>query len=784
MALKGTTNEEKIWNYLKSKGLNDYGCAGLMGNLYAESGLRPNNLQNSFEKKLGYTDDEYVAAVDSGSYANFVRDSAGFGLAQWTFWSRKQELLDYANSAKKSIGDLEMQLEFLYKELTGYTSVINTLKTATSVRAASDSVLLNFERPADQSVSVQTKRAGYGQTYYDKYAKSTGNSQAGGGVKTMTENELRSKVVSIAQSYIGCKESDGSHKKIIDLYNSHKPLARGYAVKYTDAWCSTFASAVAIAAGLTDIIPTECGCEKHIELFKKLGSWQENDAYVPAPGDYIFYDWDDSGAGDNKGGSDHVGIVEKVSGSTITVIEGNNSDSVKRRTIAVNGRYIRGFGVPNYASKATGKSSSGSTPATPQTNTTDTIYEVQKGDTLSGIAARFGTTYQVLAAYNGIANPNVISIGQKIRLPASASRTGSTNTGTKPATGNGGSTMGYTNSSLVSYTKISPNRNSPRNHAIDTITIHCVVGQCSVETLGNIFAPTSRQASSNYGVGVDGRIGMYVEEKDRSWCSSSSENDNRAVTIEVASDTTEPYAVNAKAYAALLDLVTDICKRNGIKKLVWSTNKNDRVNHLNGCNMTVHRDYANKSCPGKYLYDRHGEIAAEVNKRLGAASSGGTSTSTPSTPAPAPSTPSGSVKKGDAVKIASGATYYNGKSVPDWVRAKNWIVKEVSGDRAVIDKSVDGKNAICSPINTKYLTVVSASGGGTSASTFKAYLVKVTASDLNIRKGAGTNYGVAGSITDKGTYTIVAEADGAGASKWGKLKSGAGWISLDYCKKV
>ena len=152
------------------------------------------------------------------------------------------------------------------------------------------------------------------------------------------------------------------------------------------------------------------------------------------------------------------------------------------------------------------------------------------------------------------------------------------------------------NSTLVDYTKISPNRTSPRNHAIDTITIHCVVGQCSVETLGNIFAPTSRQASSNYGVGVDGRIGMYVEEKDRSWCSSNAANDNRAITIEVASDTAHPYAVNAKAYAALLDLVTDICRRNGIKKLVWSTNKNERVNHLNGCNMTVHRDYANKSC--------------------------------------------------------------------------------------------------------------------------------------------------------------------------------------------
>ena len=173
------------------------------------------------------------------------------------------------------------------------------------------------------------------------------------------------------------------------------------------------------------------------------------------------------------------------------------------------------------------------------------------------------------------------------------------------------------NSPLVNYTKISPNKSSPRNHKIDTVTIHCVVGQCSVETLGNVFAPTSRQASSNYGIGYDGRIGMYVEEEDRSWCSSNAANDNRAITIEGASDTKEPYAVNAKAYAALIDLLVDICKRNGIKELVWSTNKADRVNHKNGCNMTVHRDYANKSCPGTYLYERHAQIASEVNKRLG-----------------------------------------------------------------------------------------------------------------------------------------------------------------------
>lgn len=173
------------------------------------------------------------------------------------------------------------------------------------------------------------------------------------------------------------------------------------------------------------------------------------------------------------------------------------------------------------------------------------------------------------------------------------------------------------NSKLISYTKISPNRTSPRNHKIDTVTIHCVVGQCSVETLGNIFAPTSRQASCNYGIGYDGRIGMYCEEKDRSWCSSNAANDNRAITIEVASDTKHPYAVNAKAYAALIDLLVDICKRNGIPRLVWSTSKADRVNHKNGCNMTVHRDYANKSCPGEYLYSRHAQVASEVNKRLG-----------------------------------------------------------------------------------------------------------------------------------------------------------------------
>lgn len=266
------------------------------------------------------------------------------------------------------------------------------------------------------------------------------------------------------------------------------------------------------------------------------------------------------------------------------------------------------------------------------------------------------------------------------------------------------------NSPLATYTRITKNKTSPRNHAIDTITIHCIVGQWTAKQGCDYFATTDRQCSANYVVGKDGSIGLSVDEKDRSWCSSNGTNDNRAITIEVASDTTHPYAVTAKAYAALLDLVTDICKRNGIKKLVWSTNKNDRVNHRNGCNMTVHRDFANKACPGEYLYSRHGEIAAEVNRRLQGASNGG------------------------------------------------------------------GGVVVTPPAAEKPT-------GGTTGATVTPYLVRVKITNLNIRKGPGTNYGATGYI-HPGIYTIVAESTGKGAAKWGKLKSGAGWISLDYATKT
>lgn len=190
--------------------------------------------------------------------------------------------------------------------------------------------------------------------------------------------------------------------------------------------------------------------------------------------------------------------------------------------------------------------------------------------------------------------------------------------------------MAYTNSSLATVKILSPNHSGLRKHTIDTITIHCAVAQCTAKRLGEVFLPSERQASSNYGVGYKGDIGLYVEEKNRSWCSggkdengniirvngiSGADNDHRAVTIEVASDNFYPYAVTDAAYKALLDLVTDICERNGIKELKWKGDKS-LVGRIDKQNMTVHRWFALKECPGDYLYNKLPEIAAEVNKRL------------------------------------------------------------------------------------------------------------------------------------------------------------------------
>ena len=284
------------------------------------------------------------------------------------------------------------------------------------------------------------------------------------------------------------------------------------------------------------------------------------------------------------------------------------------------------------------------------------------------------------------------------------------------------------NSPLVSYTKISPHRDSPRTHKIDTITIHCVVGQCNVEPLGELFQ--TKAASSNYGIGKDGRIAMYVEEKDRSYCSSSASNDNRAITIECASDTKEPFAVNDKVYAALIDLLVDICTRNGIQKLLWRADKS-LIGQVDKQNMTVHRWFhSGKSCPGTYLYERMGKIADDVNKRLGVSENqpknvifrvqvgaftskenaekylekaqeaglNGFVVEVEKEPA-APKQPE--ITVGCSVRVNSGAKTYNGGNLASFVFGRVHTVKEIKGDRAVITYA----GAIVAAVNVRDLEI-------------------------------------------------------------------------------
>ena len=269
-----------------------------------------------------------------------------------------------------------------------------------------------------------------------------------------TEQELRNKLVSTAAYYLGTKQGSAQHKAIIDIFNQVKP--DGWAMTYSAYWCAAFASACAIKAfGISQAkkyFPLSANCGTIVSKAKNMGIWTESDAYIPDPGDWILYDWDDSGRGDNVGGPDHVGIVEAVTRSKITVIEGNYSKAVKERTLSVNGRYIRGFVTPKYSAMATsgkktvdqlaqevlaGKWGPGSTRKkkleaagynyyavqkrvneilAEQKKKKTITYTVKKGDTLSAIAQKYGTTVKAIAAENKISDVNMIRVGQKLKI--------------------------------------------------------------------------------------------------------------------------------------------------------------------------------------------------------------------------------------------------------------------------------------------------------------------------------------------------------------------------------
>ena len=302
-----------------------------------------------------------------------------------------------------------------------------------------------------------------------------------------------------------------------------------------------------------------------------------------------------------------------------------------------------------------------------------------------------------------------------------------------------------------------------------------MVGQCSVETLGNVFAPTSRQASCNYGIGVDGRVLLCVDEGNRSWCTSSNANDQRAVTIECASDTTAPYAFKDVVYQKLITLCVDICKRNGKKKLLWLGDKNKTLNYSPKSDemvLTVHRWFANKSCPGDWMYARMGDLASKVTAQLGG------STAQPSAPS-TPSTPAAGLDIGTVVNFAGGKHYTSANAASgSAAKAGPAKITAVSAN-AKHPYHVIHTDATSNVYGWVDANAISVAGGSADVN----YLVRITATDLNIRSGPGTGYARKGFIKP-GVYTIVEESTGAGASKWGKLKSGAGWVSLDYCTKM
>jgi surface antigen len=309
MSLKGTTNAEKIWNFFAGKGLTPNGIAGLMGNLYAESGLNPANLQNTYEKKLGKTDAQYTAEVDAGTYTNFVHDSAGYGLAQWTYWSRKEKLLNFVKTRKTSVGDLEAQLCFLWEELAGYSGVLSKLKSAKDIRTASDAVLVSYERPADQSESAKQRRAGYGQTYFDQF----GAKQKGGG------NVFKERTT---------KPEAGNKYYITKGAGGWSPAIKG---SPTDKDCDVLANCVGYAIGRFNEIGGYGSC-KYLRSVNAENFIQYKDASLevgqtPRVGAVIV--WRKGATLSGSDGAGHVAIVERVISATqiVTSESGYGSSS-------------------------------------------------------------------------------------------------------------------------------------------------------------------------------------------------------------------------------------------------------------------------------------------------------------------------------------------------------------------------------------------------------------------------------------------------------------------------
>lgn len=365
------TNEKKIWEFLYERLGNAFGTAGLMGNLYAESTLNPTNLQNTCEKKLGMTDASYTAAVDNGSYGNFVKDAAGYGLAQWTYWSRKEAMLNFARERGASIGDLDMQLEFLWKELSGYKTVMKALIEAKSICEASDAVLTGYEKPANQSDSVKMARAKYGQKYYDQFAGISAGAETGD-EEAIPMSYDPNKVIQEALNEVGYLEKKDKTSLDDKTANAGDKNCTKYArdldaigfyngKKQGVAWCDVFVDWCFVQAyGLEAALKLTCqplgksnsgaGCKYSRQYYKNKKRLFD----TPQPGDQIFF-YPKDGIGGTA--IQHTGLVYAVDSGYVYTVEGNtsgangvvaNGGGVCKKKYKLTYNRIAGYGRPDY----------------------------------------------------------------------------------------------------------------------------------------------------------------------------------------------------------------------------------------------------------------------------------------------------------------------------------------------------------------------------------------------------------------------------------------------------
>lgn len=666
-------NPEEMWNFFKSKGLNDFGIAGLMGNLYAESALRACNLQNTYEKSLGMSDAEYTAAVDAGVYTNFINDKAGYGLAQWTYWSLKEQMYKYFQERGKSIGDLQTQMEFLAHQLsTSYKAVWNILVAADSVREASDAMLLKFERPADQSVAVQEKRAGYGQKYYDLYASKIEPEKAPAKMKYSAENPPLVCMQTTSTCYKATRKmevkgvlwhSTGANNPTLKRYvqpsdnapDREKMLEILGVNKYKNDW---------------NHITREAG------LNAWIGKLADGTVTTVQSMPWDYRPW---GCGSGSKGSCNNGWIQ------FEICEDGLTD-------------------PEYF---------------------NAVYK-EACELTAYLCDMFNIDPHGTVEYNGQNIPTILCHADSYKLKVG---------------GNHGDVLHW-------FPKHGKNMDTVR----DDVAALLPVKEPEVKEEVSVIVPAEPFKKDDL-VSIKSGAKYYSGKSIPSWVLNQNwyvvECVNGRVVINKSEDGKS--AINSPVHAE--DLVMVKAKTEE-KVTQYKVRKgwNDEQSQVGSYTILENaKKAADLAGAGYAVYDENGN---EIYKPEELEAEG--------------------FKVGDAVRLIPDAKYVSGTAIPKWVIASKLYIRTIraNGDYVISTQKTGAVTGVVAPSMVVEYTDVAVG--------FETYVVRITASVLNVRSGPSTNYKINTTVKKNEMYTIVEEKNG-----WGKLKSGAGWICLDgYAKKV